>query len=294
MIESSINQRFQELIEQIEISAEMNGTVNPRDLLVKESLLTGFSIDPRYPCIDFEARKFNYKYFAAEVAWYLLKDNTTEFISKFSNFWNNITNPDGTINSNYGKILLTQINNTITPIAWVVNSLRKDKNSRQAIAYIGSKDFQYEGNKDFVCTQYILFFIRNDELHMKVQMRSNDIFYGLSYDAPWFSLVHQNTFLELKELYPELKIGKYFHFSDNSHFYQRHFSKAQEVLQEEVKLGPKIVLEKPLWRTYENGNCVITETASNYIDFFNKNLGDLSEYKNEQFKEVLKKIVKIN
>lgn len=296
MIEYSINQRFKELIEQIELTSQMNGEISPRGLKVKEALLTIFSINPNFPCIDFKSRNFNYKYFAAEVAWYLLKSNDITFISKFSNFWNNITNPDGkTINSNYGRLLFTKNPETGTSqIAWAVNSLRKDKNSRQAIAYLGNPSFQFEGNKDFVCTQYINFFIRDNKLHMKVQMRSNDIFYGLSYDAPWFSLVHQNTYLELKEQYPELQLGQYFHFSDNSHFYERHFDLAKNILDEEVTLGPKIILENPLWHTYDDGSCVLSSSAGKYLEFFNSNMNDITEFNTNQYKEVLRKIIRIS
>lgn len=295
LIQSSINQRFYELIQDIELNTQINGEVDPRGLKVKESLLTIFSIDPQYPCIDFENRKFNYKYFAAEVVWYLLKSDNISFISKFSNFWNNIATQEGKINSNYGKLLFTNNPETqTTQMAWVVNSLRKDKNTRQAIAYIGGPNFQYSQNKDFVCTQYLNFFIRNDELHMKVQMRSNDIFYGLMFDAPWFSLVHQNTYLELKETYPELKLGKYFHSSDNSHYYQRHFEIAKDILLEDVKLGPKIELQKPLWHTYEDGKCVISAKGIDFLDYFHQNINELAQQKNDYFKNVIKKIVDLN
>ena len=35
-------------------------------------------------------------------------------------------------------------------------------------------------------------------------MRSNDLFYGFSYDVIWFSLVMQSLHLELQEKYPDL------------------------------------------------------------------------------------------
>ena len=272
----------------------MTGTANPRGLKVKEALITGFAVNPEYTCIDFQARPFNWKYFAGEMAWYLLKSGDTTFINKFSSFWKNITNEDGTVNSNYGKILLTTNEDTKTSqMAWVVNSLRKDKDSRQAIAYIGGKDYQYEGNKDFVCTQYVLFFIRNEQLHMKVQMRSNDIFYGLTYDAPWFGTVHQNVYLELKETYPELKMGQYFHFGDNTHFYERHFDIADAILQEPETIGPKITLKEPLWHSYENGDTKLSAAARTYLEWFDTKLENIDTLKTEDFISALSNIFNI-
>ena len=307
-VKDSLNFRFKELISKIE--DESNNTANPRGLKVKESLITGFSIDPVLPCADFESRGFNWKYFAGELAWYLLKYRDTDFIDKFSNFWKNIKNEDGTVNSNYGNLLLTKIEEikanssslkdsikrdlSTSQIAWVVNSLKKDKSSRQAIAYIGGSRFQYEGNKDFVCTQYLLFFIRDNKLNMKVQMRSNDIFYGLTYDAPWFSTVHQNVYLELLEVYPELELGQYFHYSDNTHFYERHFELAEKISTEKSDYpGPRLELLKPLWHTYPEGHTVLTDEAKQYLNWINQSIERLDSMKREDFIEALSIIFKI-
>ena len=307
-VKDSLNFRFKELISKIE--DESNNTANPRGLKVKESLITGFSIDPVFPCADFESRGFNWKYFAGELAWYLLKYRDTDFIDKFSNFWKNIKNEDGTVNSNYGNLLLTKIEEikansssikdsikrdlSTSQIAWVVNSLKKDKSSRQAIAYIGGSRFQYEGNKDFVCTQYLLFFIRDNKLNMKVQMRSNDIFYGLTYDAPWFSTVHQNVYLELLEVYPELELGQYFHYSDNTHFYERHFELAEKISTEKSDYpGPRLELLKPLWHTYPEGHTVLTDEAKQYLNWINQSIERLDSMKREDFIEALSIIFKI-
>lgn len=308
---SPINYEFKKLISEIKSESIDSGQeASPRGLEVKESLITSIEIDPQYPCIDFKDRGFNWKYFAGELAWYLLKSRETHLIDEFSNFWKNIKNEDGSVNSNYGNILLTKVDEVkanshslkdsferdlgTSQVAWVVNSLKKDMYSRQAIAYIGGSKFQYEGNKDFVCTQYLLFFIRNNELHMKVQMRSNDIFYGLTYDAPWFSTVHQNIYLELLETYPDLKLGKYIHSSDNSHFYKRHFDMADSIESDtEVTVGPKLELIAPLWNSKEDGSTSLSAESQLYLDKLmsqKKNFGSLT---NLDYINILKSIFKI-
>jgi thymidylate synthase len=67
---------------------------------------------------------------------------------------------------------------------------------------------------------------------MKVQMRSNDIFYGLTFDAPFFAFVQQHVYLWLKSTYPELELGVYHHWADNIHFYERHFELAEKIVNE--------------------------------------------------------------
>ena len=308
---SPINYEFKKLISRIKSESITSGQeASPRGLEVKESLITSIEIDSQYPCIDFKDRSFNWKYFAGELAWYLLKSRETYVIDRFSNFWKNIKNEDGSINSNYGNILLTKVDEIkanssslkdsferdlgTSQVAWVVNSLKKDMYSRQAIAYIGGSKFQYEGNKDFVCTQYILFFIRNNELHMKVQMRSNDIFYGLTYDAPWFSTVHQNIYLELLETYPDLRLGRYVHSSDNSHFYKRHFDMADSIESDTSNaIGPKIELIAPLWNSNEDGSTTISIEAQSYIDNLLANIDRLDSLTKTDYINILKSIFKI-
>ena len=140
------------------------------------------------------------------------------------------TNP-GTneINSNYGSLVIGE------QLEWVINSLRSDKNTRQAIAFFNRPQFQFEGNKDFVCTMYANFFIRNNKLNMKVQMRSNDMFYGLTFDAPFFAFLHQSVYHCLLDLYTDLELGNYYHCADNMHFYEKHFNLAEKIISSTAK-----------------------------------------------------------
>ncbi len=204
---------------------ESNGSISqPRDLKVKELIYGQIDIDSTKPFANFAARKFNHKYFAGELAWYLNGDTDIDYINQFSSFWKMITNP-GTnqINSNYGHILFGN------QLKWCLDSLKKDINTRQAIAFLNQPKYQFEGNKDFVCTMYLNFFVRNNKLNMKVQMRSNDIFYGLTFDAPFFAFVHQHMLLWLNDTYPNLELGVYTHFADNIHFYEQHFELADKI-----------------------------------------------------------------
>lgn len=294
-ISYSANQRLLELIDEIEFNTESQGITNPRGLTVKESLMAGIVIDTQYPCLNFKSRPFNYKYFAGEVAWYLYQNRKVNFINNFSKFWNNIKDEDNKVNSNYGHILLKNRPAT-SQVAWIVNTLKKDKDSRQAIAFISDKKYQYEGNKDFVCTLYLNFFIRNNTLYMKVQMRSQDIIFGSWYDLPWFSTVHQNVYLELQKFYPELQLGKYFHFMDNVHFYERHFDLIEKIKSEsdEITAGPKLTLKNPLWMSNESGETELTKEAKNFLNLVSDKIKIMDNMTWDDWKTVLETIYDIN
>jgi len=246
----------------------ISGETSPRGLKVKEKIFGQMTIDPLRPIADFKSRPFNWKYFAGELAWYLKKDRDIDYINNFSSFWKGITNP-GTnqINSNYGSLVFNE------QLNWVVNSLVKDRDSRQAIMFFNKPEFQFEGNKDFVCTMYANFFIRNNKLHMKVQMRSNDMFYGLTFDAPFFSFLHQSVYrlvwsermknggYENDEV---LELGNYYHFADNLHFYERHFDLADKIIDGDKYNNYSLKLKYP-WFSFEGDEICMTVEALTFL-----------------------------
>jgi len=279
----SFSNTFKNIIQHIEVDGDVS---QPRDLKVKESILSNFVINPKQPIVDFPQRKFNWKYLAGEMAWYLKQDRDVDYIGNFSNFWSRITNPDtNEINSNYGSLVFNK-----EQFGWVIDSLEQDKNSRQAIMFFNSPKFQFEGNKDFVCTMYANFFIRHNILHMKVQMRSNDIFYGLTFDAPFFAFLQQSVFLKLKETYPDLELGMYYHFADNLHFYERHFELATEIQGQDVDITKEhtFMLKQPFLE-YDGKNVTLSDSAQTFINEIDESIDNDAIKTKQDYKDILDK-----
>lgn len=252
---NSINQQVAQVIQKIKYYGHESA---PRGHAVKELELQTLTIDPCFSVIDFKSRPMNWRYLMGELSWYLIKDNNIDWINNFSSFWKNIANDAGTVNSNYGKILFGE------QIQWALDSLKNDKNSRQAVCFVNRPTYQYEGNKDFVCTMYINFWIRDNKLNMKVQMRSNDIFYGLTYDAPFFAFLQQSMWYWLKETYENLELGAYHHCADNIHFYERHFEIAEQIQAEEPKDSFFFLLREPLFNIVNN-NYLLLDSGKEFL-----------------------------
>jgi thymidylate synthase len=279
----SFSNTFKNIIQHIDTDGDVS---QPRDLKVKEAILSNFVINPKQPIADFPQRNFNWKYLAGEMAWYLKQDRDVDYIGNFSNFWSRITNPDtNEINSNYGSLVFNK-----EQFGWVIDSLEQDKNSRQAIMFFNSPKFQFEGNKDFVCTMYANFFIRHNILHMKVQMRSNDIFYGLTFDAPFFAFLQQSVYLKLKETYPELELGMYYHFADNLHFYERHFELAEQIKGEDIDITKEstFMLKQPFLE-YDGKNVTLSNLAQTFVNEIDASVDDDSITTKQDYKDILDK-----
>ena len=79
-------------------------------------------------------------------------------------------------------------------------------------------EYNQNGKNDFICTNAVTYYIRNDELQSVVQMRSNDVVFGYKNDYAWQQYV-------LKQLAADLDIepGYIIWQVQNLHVYERHF-----------------------------------------------------------------------
>ena len=167
--------------------------------------------------------------------------NSVEDFAKASKFWKHLANPDGTVNSAYGYLIWKNKSHgnpfyengnysyqdkyyeqwMRTPWEWCVESLKQDKDTRQAILRFSLPEHAWVGVKDFTCTMHGNFLIRDDKLYFTVTMRSNDLMKGLVYDLPWFVSLMDKMVEELKPIYPDLTKGSYTHLSHSMHIYEK-------------------------------------------------------------------------
>jgi thymidylate synthase len=210
-------------------------TSNPRSSSTKEIVDVCLEIkNPISSLYKNKIRSSQSKYIAAEFMWYFLGRNDVKFISKYAKFWERIANPDGTVNSSYGNLLFKNRNeHDLTEYEWALQSLVKDKDSRQAVMHFNLPKHQSFENKDFVCTMYASFLIRNNKLRMSVKMRSNDVILGLPTDVAFFTVLQQQMLMHLKETYPGLELGTYSHVVDSMHVYSTEYDRLNEMLKNE-------------------------------------------------------------
>ena len=196
--------------------------LKPRGLKTNELLNCSLQIlKPRQRILTLESRKISLHYLAGELCFYLSGSRSLKFISYYSKFWNKISDNGRTVNSCYGyKIFRNKIND-ITQFEYAKEQLMIDKNTRKAILMLHTDDDVLLKTKDNICTIFLQFFIRNDELILITNMRSNDIFFGLTYDIPFFTILQEIMLVHLQPKYPNLKLGSYIHNAGSLHFYEK-------------------------------------------------------------------------
>lgn len=208
---------------------------NARGTISKEQLNVALVVeDPRLCLYTNPARSSQMKYIAAELVWYYLGRNDVAFISKWAKFWEQIQNEDGTANSAYGNLIFKMKNqHGLSQYQWAIQSLIKDPYTRQAVMHFNMPIHQYFGNKDFVCTMNVNVHIRENKLHLKLNIRSNDAVWGTPTDAAFFCSLQMQMLSHLREVYPTLELGTYTHVADSYHVYDRHYDLVNKMLDNE-------------------------------------------------------------
>lgn len=206
---------------------------SPRGMYINENINNILVIDNPIQCLyENKRRSSQSRYLAAELLWYFTGRNDLKFIEKYAGFWRQIANEDGTLNSAYGNLLFTEKNkHGINQWTWAINSLIKDKDTRQALMTFNRPSYSYENNKDFICTLNGIFNIRDNKLNLTINMRSNDVVLGTPTDIAFFCMLLQQAHQLLLKTYPSLKLGSYVHIANSYHIYERHFELVEDMLK---------------------------------------------------------------
>lgn len=221
---------------------------SPRGLKIYEETNVSLVLtNPLSSLFSNERRSSQKRYIAAELLWYFTGRNDVAFIKDYAKFWEKIQNEDGTVNSAYGNLIFSTKNRYgLSQYEWAYQCLAKDKESRQAVLHFNLPVHQYLTNKDFVCTMYAIFHIREDRLNLTVHMRSNDIILGLPTDFAFFTTLQSHMLMHLQKVHKNLSMGTYTHIANSLHLYETHFNLANEMLSHQFTREELPPVSQPL------------------------------------------------
>ena len=204
------------------------GTViTPRGLNCREVGDLQLIVDPQYPFMTFLHRNYLVEYFKHEMMWKLTADKYNKSIQKYARMWEDVINPDGTYNSNYGQFFFGPGYNVFD----VVTELIRDPDSRKAVIPMLNVSHTAPHVVDTVCTEAVGFRVRSGKLDCSVHMRSSDVVFGLATDIPTFSFLYRLV-LGLLESSMSLVLGTITITAMSSHIYSRHYEMVQKILDD--------------------------------------------------------------
>lgn len=165
----------------------------------------------------------NKEYIKAEIDWYHSQSLNINDINKEKQppkAWTIAANKYGEINSNYGHVIYNK--KYFNQYQNVIRELSKNPDGRRATMIYNRPSMWYEyneaGKNDFICTNAVNYYLRDNTLNCVVQMRSNDVVYGYKNDRAWQEHVLYNLSIEL-----QVKLGRIYWQVGSLHVYEQHF-----------------------------------------------------------------------
>ena len=197
----------------------------PRGIQIKECTDVALVLSNPYKrIVTIPDRGLSLRYLVGELSFYFSGSNNLSFISHYSRFWNKVTDDGETVNSAYGRRLLYERQHNATQFDYVVNTLLMDRDSRKAVMVIYRPGDSKSLSNDNPCTMSLQFLIRNDELHLTVYMRSNDIWFGTPYDVAFFTWIQEKVLVAYNNMsfngaVKKVEMGTYTHIAGSLHCY---------------------------------------------------------------------------
>ena len=162
----------------------------------------------------------NYDYVEREWEWYMSESlNVNDITGETPAIWQDVSDADGFINSNYGWCQFSDAN--FNQFESAVNNLKMDRASRQGAMIFTRPSMHIDavenGRKDFMCTYAHQLMIREGKLNYHVYMRSNDVVFGYNNDKAWADYVWHRAAVELG-----VPTGVMYWNAASLHVYPRH------------------------------------------------------------------------
>lgn len=193
-------------------------------------LNVNLNLEPKSPYLNLAGiRSTKYDYLYNELQWYISQDLCIRNHEGIENnaIWQKICTASGHINSNYGFLVFDTGN--YNQYQHALAQMAKSKHTKHAVIIYNRPEMVIQWNdnihakSDFICTYATSFMVQDDELHMMVNMRSNDLTTGFFNDFGWQVFVYKKFLADTKKLYPEVKSGLIHWHADNMHVYQRDY-----------------------------------------------------------------------
>lgn len=201
------------------ILLEKGEYVSPKGVQTLEMLDINFVLtNPNSRVAYHPKRKFSLPFAVAESIMLFCPTDKVQYIARLNPRIREFSDDGERLNGSYGYRIALYIEN-------IVNKLKEDPSTRQAVLSIYTLKDSTIKSKDIPCTLTLQFMIRKNRLEMFTNMRSNDLFWGVPYDIFQFTILQEIIANEL-----EIGMGSYHHKAASLHVYtDRHLEMLESI-----------------------------------------------------------------
>lgn len=219
---------------------EYGSRVDSRNGAVREFLNVQIMItEPSRREVLCTGRKANVFAQIAETCWVLSGRNDTEWLSAYLPRAADYSDNGQTWRSGYGP----RIRNWggLDQVQYVIETLKKDPLSRQAVIAIWDPPVDMTDGKDRACNTQLQFQYRNGRLYLTVTVRSNDVMWGWS----GINAFEWSTLLEIVASLVGCDVGSITFNIGNLHLYKPHWDRAANISYDPPLINPSVISFNP-------------------------------------------------
>ena len=185
-------------------------------------------------------KKLHLKSIVHELVWFLRGETNVRYLKDNGvSIWDEWADADGELGPVYGKQWRSWSapdGRTIDQIAWVVEEIRRNPDSRRLIVSAWNvADLPRMALQP--CHTMFQFYVANGRLSCQLYQRSGDIFLGVPFNIASYALL-THMVAQVTGLAP----GDFVHTLGDAHLYSNHFDQAREQLSRAPRPLPKLVL----------------------------------------------------
>ncbi len=216
---NNVNDALSKGIQFITTHSEPLDSRNGRTLEIPAPVTTVYE-EPWKRVLISKVRDANPFFHLMEAMWILAGREDVKFLTEFNKRMGDYSDDGNIFNAPYGYRLRNQFpryndNEDLDQLESIIDILRHDPNSRQAVCQIWDTDDLEKPTKDKACNMSTIFRIRKNKLDMTVYNRSNDMIWG-TYGA---NVVQFSMIQEYVAAHLNIDIGKYYQVSNSFHVY---------------------------------------------------------------------------
>ena len=197
-----------------------------------------FDLAQGFPLVT--TKKLHLRSIVHELIWFLRGETNTRYLTDNKvTIWDEWADADGELGPVYGKQWRSWAcpdGRTVDQIAWVVDELRRNPDSRRLIVSAWNVA-DLPRMALMPCHTLFQFYVAGGKLSCQLYQRSGDIFLGVPFNIASYALL-THMVAQVCGLEP----GDFVHTLGDAHLYSNHFEQAREQLSREPRPLPKLVL----------------------------------------------------
>lgn len=188
---------------------------------------------PLERCIAIPGRRNNTFAAIAETVWVVAGRNDLSYLSAYLPRARDFSDDGGaTWRAAYGPRLRSW--HGVDQLSRIRALLQESPETRRAVISIFDPETDFSDSKDVPCTNWLHFCLRDNHLDLNVVVRSNDLVWGFS----GINTFEWSVLQEMMAHWLNASVGEATYFVSSLHLYQRHFSRAGQILSNSHRLSP--------------------------------------------------------